>query len=132
MKLVARIICAVFLAIAVTPAAVSQAKDVRHYVYVGRDREKFTEPGFLDHKGVEGFQVRYSWKQLEQGKDNYVFDDIAADLTLLTSKGKKLFIQVQDSSFTLDSVPVPKYLLQDPAFHGGVAQQIAEPDGKPE
>jgi hypothetical protein len=131
MKLVARIILAVLLlALAITPVAV--AKDVRHYVYVGRDRAKFTEPGFLDHKGVDGFQVRYSWKQLEQGKDNYAFDDIEADLTLLTSKGKKLFIQVQDSSFTLDSIPVPKYLLQDPAYHGGVVQQIAGPDGKPE
>jgi hypothetical protein len=66
-----------------------------------------------------------TWKQLEQGKDKYVFDDIRADLALLKPKGKKLFIQLQDSSFTLELIPVPKYLQQDPAYHGGVAQQIS-------
>jgi len=120
------------LAFVVALSPLSHADVVRHYVYVGRDREKLTEPGFLDHKGVDGFQVRYSWKQLEQGKDNYAFDDIQADLTLLKPKAKKLFIQVQDSSFTLESVPVPKYLQQDPAYDGGVAQQMSGPDGKPE
>lgn len=133
MKLVAQNSCAVlWLALALAPAPVSGAQVVRHYVYVGRDREKLAEPGFLDHKGVDGFQVKYSWKQLEQGKDNYVFDDIHADLTLVKSKGKKLFIQLQDSSFTLGSIPVPKYLQQDPAYHGGVAQQVDGADGKPE
>ena len=131
MKLVAQNVCAVLLlAVAITP--VSRAEVVRHYVYVGMDREKFAEPGFIDRKGVDGFQVKYSWRQLEQGKDNYVFDGIRADLTLLKSKGKKLFIQVQDSNFTLESVPVPRYLRQDPAYHGGVAQQMGGPDGKPE
>ena len=129
MKVVAAVL---LLAVAITPGAGSRAEVVRHYVYVGRDREKLTEPGFLDRKGVDGFQVKYLWKQLEEGKGNYAFDDIQADLTLLTSQGKKLFIQVQDSSFTLDSVPIPKYLQQDPAYHGGVAQQMGGPDGKPE
>jgi hypothetical protein len=113
-------------------APVSRAEGVRHYVFLGMDREKLAEPGFLDLKGVHGFQVRYSWKQLEQGKDNYVFDDIRADLALVKSKGKKLFIQVQDSSFTLEFVPVPKYLERDPAYHGGVAFQMEGPEGKPE
>jgi hypothetical protein len=130
-KLVCQSVCFVLL-LAVAIPSISRAEDVRHYVFVGRDREKLVEPGFLDRKGVDGFQVKYSWKQLEQGKDNYVFDDIRADLTLLKSKGKKLFIQVQDSSFTLESVPVPKYLQQDPAYRGGVAPQMEEPEGKPE
>ena len=29
-------------------------------------------------------------------------------------------------------MPVPKYLREDPAYHGGVAQQANYPDGKPE
>src|SRR5437763_11223640 len=110
----------------------SRAEVVHHYVYLGMDREKLAEPGFIDVKGVEGFQVKYLWKQLEQGKDNYAFDDIRADLKLLLAKGKKLFIQVQDSSFTLNSIPVPKYLQTDPAYHGGVAQQMDGPEDKPE
>jgi hypothetical protein len=119
-------------AVAITSTPVSGAEVVRHYIYVGRDREKLTEPGFLDRKGVDGFQVKYTWKQLEPAKSNYAFEDVQADLTLLKSKGKKLFIQVQDSNFTLQAVPVPKYLQQSPAYHGGVAQQMTEPEGKPE
>ena len=129
MKLAAQSIFSVLL-LAIVIAPKSRAEVVRHYVYVGRDREKFAEPGFIDRKGVDGFQVRYLWKQLEQGKGNYVFDEIRADLEKVTAKGKKLFIQVQDSSFTLEVIPVPKYLQQDPAYHGGVAQQMAEADGQ--
>jgi hypothetical protein len=118
-----------FILVALSPVAV--AGGVHHYVFVGRDREKLAERGFLDHRGVEGVQVKYSWKQLEQGKDNYVFDDVRADLALVTSKGKKLFVQVQDANFTLEFVPVPKYLERDPAYHGGVARQTSGPDRKP-
>jgi len=130
MKLVARnIYAALFLVFMVAPIA--RAEAVRNYIFVGRDREKLAERGFLDHKGVNGFQVRYSWRQLEQGKDKYDFDDIRADLALVKSKGKGLFIQIQDSNFVLAFVPVPKYLQEDPAYHGGVAYQTGERDGKP-
>lgn len=114
-----------------TVAPIARAEAVRNYVYVGRDREKLAEPGFLDHRGVDRFQVKYSWKQLEQGKDHYVFEDIRADLALLKSKGKGLFIQIQDSNFVLEFVPVPKYLLEDPGYHSAVAYQRGERDGKP-
>src|SRR4051794_24963600 len=119
------LVAVLLLAVATSPAALAQS--VHHYVFVGGDREKLTEPGFLDHKGIEGLQVKYSWRQLEPAKDHYVFDDIRADLALLKSKGKRLFVQVQDASFTLEFVPVPKYLRQDPAYHGGVANQMRWP-----
>ncbi|HEX5244179.1 MAG TPA: hypothetical protein VFW23_13025 [Tepidisphaeraceae bacterium] len=120
---------ALFFVVALAPVAI--ADGVHHYVFIGGDREKLTEAGFLDSKGVEGVQVKYTWKQLEQGKDNYVFDDVRSDLTRVKSKGKKLFIQVQDSNFALEYDPVPKYLERDPAYHGGVAFQVG-PEGKPE
>lgn len=113
----------------VTPMAL--AGELHHYIFVGMERERLAEPGFLDHPGIEGVQVKYTWKQLEQGKDNYVFDDVRTDLGLVRSKGKRLFIQVQDSSFGIEWVPVPSYLREDPAYHGGVAQQAEFPDGKP-
>jgi hypothetical protein len=122
--------CAMLLFAAVTAPWV-RAEGVRHYVFVGMDREKLLEPGFVDRKGVDGFQVKYTWRQLEQGKDNYVFDDIRADLALVTARGKKLFIQIQDSNFTMEFVPVPKYLQREPEFHGGVVQQVELTDGKP-
>ena len=102
---------------------VAFAQGAHNYVFFGRDRERISEVGFLGAKGIEGAQLKYSWRQLEQGKDNYVFDDIRHDLALLNSKGKKLFIQIQDASFSLDIVPVPKYLLNDPQYHGGANNQ---------
>jgi hypothetical protein len=124
-----RNICIVSL-LFVTNVSAAAGEGVHHYIFVGRDREKLAEPGFLDHKGIDGVQVKYTWKQLEQGKDNYVFDDVRADLALVKAKGKKLFVQVQDSNFSLEFIPVPKYLQQDPAYHGGAANQMGE-DAKP-
>ena len=123
--------CAVLL-LAVSCAPVALAQNVHHYIFVGMDREKLAAPGFLDHKGFEGVQVKYTWRQLEQGKDNYVFDNLRTDLSLVKAKGKKLFVQVQDATFGLEFMPLPKYLREDPAYHGGVAQQASYPDGKPE
>ncbi len=88
-------------------APVTLADTVHHYVFVGMDRERLAESGFLDHKGVDGVQVKYTWRQLEQGKDHYVFDDVRADLELVKAKGKRLFVQVQDSTFALEYMPVP-------------------------
>jgi hypothetical protein len=123
--------CAVWLVVvAITPVAL--AENVRHYIFVGMDREKLAQPGFLDHKRVEGVQVKYTWRQLEPEKDKYAFDDMRTDLALVNAKGKKLFVQVQDATFGLEWMPVPKYLREDPAYHGGVAQQATFPDGKPE
>jgi hypothetical protein len=120
------------LLLVLASAPLALAGDVHHYIFVGMDRDKLAEAGFLDHKGVDGVQVKYTWKQLEQGKDNYVFDDLRTDLNLVKSKGKRLFVQIQDSTFALEYMPVPKYLREDPAYHGGVAQQAQFPDGKPE
>jgi hypothetical protein len=131
MNAVLRNVCVVVM-VAMVSAPLALAGEVRHYLFVGMDREKLAEPGFLDHKGVEGVQVKYTWRQLELGKDNYVFDDLRTDLRLVKAKGKKLFVQVQDATFGLEFMPVPKYLRDDPAYHGGVAHQASYPDNKPE
>jgi len=122
----------VVLWLAVVSGSLARADDVHHYIFVGMDRERLFVPGFLDHKGIDGVQVKYTWRQLEQGKDNYVFDDLRTDLNFVKAKGKKLFVQIQDATFGLEYMPVPKYLREDPAYHGGVAQQASYPDGKPE
>ncbi len=124
----------VFLILLLFPAhcAAAAAQNIHHYVFFGSDRERIRETTFLENKGIEGAQIKYTWRSIEQSKDNYVFDDIRHDLDFLKSKNKKLFIQVQDSTFGLEYMPVPKYLREDPAYHGGVAQQASYPDGKPE
>jgi hypothetical protein len=49
----------------------------------------------------------------------------ARDLAFLTSKGKKLFIQLQDVSFYKSIVNVPKYLLEDSRYNGGAHQDYS-------
>src|SRR6266566_8099032 len=68
----------------------------RHYVFFNRDRERISDPAFLGTKAFEGAQLKYTWRELERAKDSYDFSAIQHDLAFLSSKGKKLFIQLQD------------------------------------
>ena len=100
------------------------AKPVRHYVFFGMDRERIREAtAFLETKRFEGAQIAYSWRQLEPGRDEYDFSLIREDLAFLSSKGKKLFVQIQDVSFSEKWIHVPRYLLKDPQFGGGADKQ---------
>jgi hypothetical protein len=102
----------------------AKAKPVHHYVFFGEDREKMRGAvSFLETKAFEGAQLKYSWRQLEPEKDAYDFRAIHADLAFLTSRGKKLFVQLQDVSFSESRVNVPEYLLRDPVYNGGADKQ---------
>jgi hypothetical protein len=102
----------------------SAAKRVHHYVFFGQDREQLKEArSFLETPAFEGAQVAYSWRQLEQGKDNYDFSLIREDLAFLNAHGKKLWIQYQDVTFNPNRINVPKYLLDDPKYNGGADKQ---------
>jgi hypothetical protein len=104
--------------------AVVAAKPVHHYVYFGQDREKIrTASTFLETKALEGAQVAYSWRQLEPSKDKYDFDAVREDLAFLDSKGKRLFIQIQDMTFSASRVGVPSYLLEESRYNGGADKQ---------
>jgi hypothetical protein len=95
-----------------------------NYVFFGRNRERIAEESFLDTKAFEGAQIRYAWKEIEHGPDGYDFSDIEHDLAFLNAHGKKLFIQIQDISYDMSIVPLPRYLLENPEFHGGAATQF--------
>jgi hypothetical protein len=104
--------------------SVTHDKPLHHYVFFGMDREKLKEAkSFLETPAFEGAQVAYSWRQLEQGKDNYDFSMIREDLSFLEAHGKKLWIQIQDVMFSPRWKPVPEYILSDPQYHGGVNRQ---------
>jgi hypothetical protein len=106
------------------PLTASANKRVHHYVFFGQDREKFaTASSFLETKQLEGAQVAYTWRQLEPEKDAYDFKMIREDLTFLTARGKKLFIQIQDVTFSEARTGVPVYLTSDPVYNGGAARQ---------
>ncbi len=62
------------------------------------------------------------------GEDGYYFTAIEHDLVLLSSKGKKLFVQLQDVSFDPGVVNVPRYLVDDPQYGGGADKQYSIKD----
>src|SRR5690348_7003761 len=99
------------------------AQAPHHYVFFNRDRERITEAAFLDTKAFEGAQIKYIWKQLEPARGEYDFGDIRHDLEFLKSRGKKLFVQLQDASFDPSIMPVPRYIRTDPQYHGGADPQ---------
>jgi len=121
-----RIAVAVFLAGATARAQPSSCdeKHIHHFVFFGGDRENIrTDTVFLNTKAIEGAQILYTWKFLEKGKDEYNFAPVREDLEFLKSKGKKLWIQLQDVSFSESRINVPQYLLADSAYHGGAVKQ---------
>lgn len=72
-------------------------------------------------------QIICSWKQLEPKKDVYDFSKIENDLEFLNKVHKKLFIQIQDRSFTPDVFNVPDYIREEYIYHGGVEMQYDFP-----
>jgi hypothetical protein len=112
------------LILILSSVATTTAKPLHHFVYFGMDREKVgTTKSFLETRAFEGAQVAYFWRQLEPAKDKYDFSLIREDLALLTRHRKKLWVQIQDVSFSERWNPVPKYLIQDPQYHGGANLQ---------
>jgi hypothetical protein len=101
----------------------AMADGLHHYVFFNRDRGKISDAAFLNTTAFEGAQLKYTWRELEPQKDSYDFSAIRHDLLFLKSKGKTLFIQLQDVSFDPSIVNVPAYLLKDPKYHGGAGKQ---------
>lgn len=102
---------------------------MHHFVWFGGDREEIRiDTLFLNTKAAEGAQILYFWKLLEPAKDQYDFSAIRDDLKFLQSHGKKLWIQLQDVTFSPKRYPVSQYLLEDSAYHGGVAKTWSVPD----
>ena len=117
----------IFAAIVVLlPTAASQ--EPRHYVFYGLERERITEPAFVETPALVGAQLKYRWSELEPRRDEYDFSAIRHDLELLARQGKRLFIQLQDISFVEAHPNVPPYLRENPEFHGGVVAGYYHPD----
>lgn len=97
---------------------------LQHYIFFNIDRERIQESSFLNTTQIKGAQLKYRWSELEPEKDKYNFDLIQKDLDFLKANGKRLFIQLQDVSFDTSIINVPRYLLEDPVYNGGVAVQV--------
>lgn len=81
----------------------------------------------VERPDIQGVQIVYNWRALEPSKDVYDFSRIEADLAFLQKRGKHLFVQVQDRFFEIGARNVPRYLLEDPAYDGGLAPQRDNP-----
>lgn len=103
-------------------------KQIENYVYFNMDRERIQEKSFLETKRLVGAQLKYTWRELEPTKDNYVFDALKKDLAYLNAHDKKLFIQLQDVTFDTIRINVPDYIVEDTNYHGGVAIQYLTDD----
>ncbi len=103
-------------------SAAGQSKP-ENYVFFNLDRGRIREASFYALKQFDGAQIKYTWRMLEEKRDRYDFSAIRADFNFLSGKGKKLFIQIQDVSFSPEIKNVPDYILNDSEFHGGANLQ---------
>jgi hypothetical protein len=130
MKLSAGSIILILLGIASSQNVPAQ-NTIRHFIFFSQEREAISDSAFYLNPVITGAQITYPWKRLEPEKDKYDFSEIEHDLSFLESKGKKLFIQIQDVTFDSTFFAVPKYILTDPVYNGGVNSQFeTTPSGK--
>src|SRR5256885_12822107 len=104
-----------------------RSHSLKHFIYFSGDRERIADSAFVANANIAGAQIRYTWRELEPRRDEYHLEKIAEDVASLARNGKRLWIQLQDVSFGQARV-VRDYLIDDPAFGGGVAAQY---EGEP-
>lgn len=97
----------------------SSFSQIKNFMFIGMAREQLRNSKYWKPELFDGVQIAYSWNQLEHAKDEYDFSLIKADLKFLKRSGKKLFIQIQDVSFSPQRNFAPKYLREDPIYNGG-------------
>jgi hypothetical protein len=121
--------------LALAPVSLN-AQVIHNYVFFGMDREKISNINFLSIKNFEGAQLKYTWKELEPQKNKYDFSEITKDLKFLNNHNKKLFLQIQDSTFSINRKFVPSYILNKKEYNGGAVIQYSfnddESSGIPE
>ncbi|MEO7187181.1 MAG: hypothetical protein ABIW58_02100 [Sphingomicrobium sp.] len=94
----------------------------RNFIYLGQD-DLDKNLRILDRPDIAGVEVIYVWLSLEPRKDHYDFSMIEYDLALTQARGKAMYIQVGDRFFHSGARYVPRYLLDDPQYDGGLARQ---------
>jgi hypothetical protein len=112
--------------------ASASAAEPRNFLFMGAG-ELQEHANLISRPDVEGAQVVYNWKLLEKAPGEYDFTAIETDLATTDRLGKKLFIQIQDRFFMHEHRNVPRYLLEDARYGGGLAPQRDNPgENQPE
>lgn len=113
-------------------AACANAAPPQNFLYTSSD-DLDAFAALIDRPDIGGVQIVYSWKSLEGARGQYDFARIENDLAFLEARHKQLFIQIQDRFFEVAHRNVPAYLLDDPAYRGGLAPQADNPgENQPE
>ncbi|WP_217899710.1 hypothetical protein [Flavobacterium sp. ov086] len=109
----------------------------KNYIYFDH-REKagknIRQDKALHDPRFKGAQIVYTWRNLEPAKNQYDFSAIRKDIKYLKSLGgKKVWIQLQEKSFTADVKNIPDYILEEPIYQGGVIKQsmLSAPERDP-
>lgn len=100
----------------------ASAKPAQNFPYTSSGHLRDLGP-LLDRPDIGGLQIVYSWKSLEPTKGRYDFSRIEGDLRYLDALHRKLFVQIQDRFFDPKARDIPAYLLNDPAYGGGLVSQ---------
>jgi hypothetical protein len=98
---------------------INAQKVIKHFIFFSHERERIREKTFLNNDHIKGAQLKYTWRELEPKEGQYNLELIQKDLDFLSSKDKKLFIQLQDISFDTIYKCVPRYIMQNKLYHGG-------------
>ena len=126
------VITLMFAALLITGPQLSKAAQPVNFLFMDSD-ELAGHTALIDRPDIEGVQIVYHWKALETAPGQYDFSRIRTDLEFLEKRGKKLFAQVQDRFFEHEHRNVPRYLLEDPVYTGGLAPQSDNPgENQPE
>jgi hypothetical protein len=119
------------LALLLLCATSATAAEPQNFLFVGSELAEHTR--LLERPDIAGAQVVYSWKALESAEGQYDFSAIETDLALTERTHKKLFLQIQDRFFEPQHRNIPRYLLEDPKYGGGLAPQRDNPgENQPE
>jgi hypothetical protein len=111
-------------ALALAPVMRLEAQEkIRNFIFFDLERERIQDSLFLNTKNIAGAQLKYTWRELEPEPDKYDFAALRRDLEHLNRHGKKLFVQLQEVSFDTTIINVPRYVLEEPQYHGGVNLQ---------
>src|ERR1044071_10138134 len=95
---------------------------IQHFIYFWTDRESIINHPLLTNPMFRGAQIMYGWRKLEPEKGKYDFSEIKEDYEYLKKHGKKLFIQLQDATFSAQYKAHPEYLVAD-EYGGGATRQ---------
>ena len=110
----------------------AHAEQPRNFLFMGSG-DLAENARLISRPDIGGVQVVYPWKQLEKAPGEYDFSEIEADLAITDRLGKKLFIQIQDRFFMREHRNIPRYLLEDSRYGGGLAPQRDNPgENRPE